>query len=102
LDGFIFGFGPKTKTTCLPTLIVCILPNLLSIVLWHPSSITSPTTRSPTADHNKARSKLILCVGTAMNSGKTHAAAASCYALSSMGKSVRAAKITGVASLKDI
>jgi hypothetical protein len=52
--------------------------------------------------HNKARSKLILCVGTAMNSGKTYAAAASCYALSSMGKSVRAAKITGVASLKDI
>jgi hypothetical protein len=37
-----------------------------------------------------------------MNSGKTYAAAASCYALSSMGKSVRAAKITGVASLKDI
>jgi hypothetical protein len=46
--------------------------------------------------------KLILCVGTAMNSGKTHAAAACCYALSSMGKTVRAAKITGTARLKDI
>ena len=46
--------------------------------------------------------KLILCIGTTMNSGKTHAAAACCYALSSMGKNVRAAKITGTASLKDI
>ena len=46
--------------------------------------------------------KVILCIGTSMNSGKTHAAAACCYALSSMGKNVRAAKITGTASLKDI
>ena len=46
--------------------------------------------------------KLILCIGTAMNSGKTHAAAACCYALSSMGKTVRAAKVTGTARLKDI
>ena len=37
-----------------------------------------------------------------MDSGKTHAAAACCYALSSMGKTVRAAKITGTARLKDI
>jgi len=51
---------------------------------------------------NKGRAKLILCVGTSMNSGKTHAAAACCYAISSMGKSSRAAKITGTASLKDI
>mgnify|MGYP001824987021 FL=1 len=47
-------------------------------------------------------SRIILCIGTSMNSGKTHAAAACCYALSSMGKKVRAAKITGTASLKDI
>lgn len=46
--------------------------------------------------------KLILCIGTSMNSGKTHAAAACCYGISSMGKKVRAAKITGTASLKDI
>lgn len=50
----------------------------------------------------KSRAKMILCIGTTMNSGKTHAAAASCYAISSMGRSVRAAKITGTASLKDI
>ncbi len=48
------------------------------------------------------RAKLILCIGTAMNSGKSYAAAACCYALSSMGKTVRAGKITGTASLKDI
>jgi hypothetical protein len=48
------------------------------------------------------RAKLILCIGTAMNSGKSYAAAACCYALSSLGRKVRAAKITGTASLKDI
>jgi hypothetical protein len=58
---------------------------------------------SPKNDtRTKAGAKVILCIGTTMNSGKTHAAAACCYALSSMGKSVRAAKITGTASLKDI
>lgn len=46
--------------------------------------------------------KIILCVGTSMNSGKTKAAASCCYAISSMGRKVRAAKITGTASLKDI
>lgn len=46
--------------------------------------------------------KLILCIGTSMNSGKSYAAAACCYGLSSVGKTVRAAKITGTASLKDI
>jgi len=53
-----------------------------------------PTTRP--------RSKLVLCIGTTMNSGKSYAAAACCHALSSVGKTVRAAKITGTASLKDI
>ena len=51
---------------------------------------------------SKAGAKVILCIGTTMNSGKTYAAAACCYALSSMGKNVRAAKITGTAGLKDI
>ncbi|XOF34677.1 MAG: hypothetical protein ACL93V_05135 [Candidatus Electrothrix sp. YB6] len=55
-----------------------------------------------TVDRAKPGSKVILCIGTSMNSGKTHAAAACCYALSSAGKHVRAAKITGTASLKDI
>ena len=49
-----------------------------------------------------SRAKVILCIGTSMNSGKSYAAAACCYALSSAGKTVRAAKITGTASLKDI
>ena len=46
--------------------------------------------------------RVILCIGTSMNSGKSYAAAACCYALSSVGKTVRAAKVTGTASLKDI
>ena len=50
----------------------------------------------------KQGAKLILCIGTSMNSGKTEAAAACCYAISSMGRQVRAAKLTGTASLKDI
>ena len=48
------------------------------------------------------RAKLILAVGTAMNSGKSAAATACVYALSIHEKEVRASKVTGTASLKDI
>ena len=48
------------------------------------------------------RAKMILVCGTSMNSGKSMAAAACCWALRSMGYNVRASKITGTASLKDI
>lgn len=48
------------------------------------------------------RAKLILVCGTAMNAGKSMAATACCWALSSLGHTVRGAKITGTASLKDI
>lgn len=48
------------------------------------------------------RAKLILVVGTAMNSGKSAAAVACCWALTAMGHTVRASKVTGTASLKDI
>jgi hypothetical protein len=45
---------------------------------------------------------MILVCGTSMNSGKSMAAAACCWALSSLGYTVRASKVTGTASLKDI
>lgn len=48
------------------------------------------------------RSKLILVCGTSMNSGKSMAAVACCWSLTTLGYVVRASKITGVASLKDI
>ena len=48
------------------------------------------------------RAKMILVCGTSMNSGKSMAAAACCWALTSMGYNVRASKATGTASLKDI
>lgn len=48
------------------------------------------------------RAKLILCIGTAMNSGKSAAATACVHALSLNDKEVRASKVTGTASLKDI
>jgi len=50
----------------------------------------------------KPRAKMILVCGTSMNSGKSMSAAACCWALTSMGYKVRASKITGTASLKDI
>lgn len=53
-------------------------------------------------DEHKKRSKLILHVGTSMNSGKSTSAIACCWALSAMGHTVRASKVTGTASLKDI
>jgi len=48
------------------------------------------------------RSRMILVCGTSMNSGKSMAAAACCWALTSMGYNVRASKVTGTAGLKDI
>lgn len=48
------------------------------------------------------RAKLVLVCGTSMNSGKSMAAVACCRALSSTGQRVRASKVTGTASLKDI
>ncbi|MDP3920674.1 MAG: hypothetical protein Q8R76_07720 [Candidatus Omnitrophota bacterium] len=51
---------------------------------------------------NFPRAKMILICGTAMNSGKSAAAASCCWVLSSLGYGVRGAKVTGTASLKDI
>lgn len=48
------------------------------------------------------RAKMILVCGTSMNSGKSMAAAACSWALTSMGYKVRASKVTGTAGLKDI
>jgi len=48
------------------------------------------------------RAKLVLSIGTSMNSGKSYTAAACCWAISTMGHTLRAAKVTGTASLKDI
>jgi hypothetical protein len=48
------------------------------------------------------RSPMILVCGTSMNSGKSMAAVACCRILSSLGYNVRASKVTGTASLKDI
>lgn len=48
------------------------------------------------------RAKLILVCGTSMNSGKSMAATACCWALTNMGYTVNASKVTGTASLKDI
>jgi len=48
------------------------------------------------------RAKLILNIGTAMNSGKSISSSACCWVLSSLGYNVRFSKVTGTASLKDI
>ncbi|MDY7010251.1 MAG: hypothetical protein SVV80_05795 [Planctomycetota bacterium] len=50
----------------------------------------------------RRRAKLILVVGTAMNSGKSLTAASICWALTAMGHKVRGCKATGTASLRDI
>ena len=48
------------------------------------------------------RSKMILVCGTSMNSGKSQAAIATCRTLTVFGYKVKASKVTGTASLKDI
>ena len=51
---------------------------------------------------NGRRAKMILIVGSSMNSGKSLTAATICWALTTMGHKVRGSKVTGTASLKDI
>jgi len=58
--------------------------------------------RPKSTEKKEHRAKMVLCVGTSMNSGKSAAAAACCRSLSAAGHIVRASKITGTASLKDI
>ncbi len=57
--------------------------------------------RQPIAT-GKKRAKMILHIGTSMNSGKSTSAIACCWALSAMGHGIRASKVTGTASLKDV
>lgn len=58
--------------------------------------------KKPLPTDAKKRAKLILHIGTSMNSGKSTSATACCWALSAMGHGVRASKVTGTSSLKDI
>lgn len=61
-----------------------------------------PLVQAKRVEKKYPRAKMILVVGTAMNSGKSAAAVACCWALNAMGYNVRASKVTGTASLKDI
>jgi hypothetical protein len=62
----------------------------------------SPLIKPRNTIKKEPRSRMILVCGTSMNSGKSMSAAACCWALTSIGYNVRASKITGTASLKDI
>ncbi|MBI4706272.1 MAG: hypothetical protein HY744_34680 [Deltaproteobacteria bacterium] len=66
------------------------------------STLDHPLVRPRTEILRFPRARMILVCGTAMNSGKSMAAAACCWALTSLGLRVRASKLTGTASLKDI
>ncbi len=66
------------------------------------NTIDYPLIKLKTEDKKSPRSKLILVCGTAMNSGKSMAATACCWALTSLGHKVSASKVTGTASLQDI
>jgi hypothetical protein len=61
-----------------------------------------PLIKPKVSSKKTPRSRMILVCGTSMNSGKSLAAVACCRVLASMGHTVRASKITGTASLKDI
>ncbi len=61
-----------------------------------------PLIKPKKTEKKEDRSRLILFIGTSMNSGKSTSATACCWALTNMGYDVRASKVTGTASLKDI
>ncbi len=62
----------------------------------YPSALPRLTEKKP------KRAKMIVFVGTSMNAGKSFAAASVVKALTKLGHNVRATKVTGTASLKDI
>ncbi|MBN1392058.1 MAG: hypothetical protein JW947_04565, partial [Sedimentisphaerales bacterium] len=66
------------------------------------STLDFPLIKPRNTIKKEPRSRMILVCGTSMNSGKSMAAAACCWALTSVGYNVRASKITGTAGLKDI
>ena len=66
------------------------------------NTLDHPLIKPKRTEKNTPRAKMILVCGTSMNSGKSMAAKACCWALSSKGYKVRAAKVTGTASLQDI
>ena len=53
-------------------------------------------------EKGSARARMVLSIGTAMNSGKTTTAQTCVWALSSLGYEVTGSKITGTANLKEI
>ncbi len=61
-----------------------------------------PTVTPRLTTKKPRRAKMIVFVGTSMNSGKSFAAAATVKLLTQLGFTVRASKLTGTASLKDI
>jgi len=65
-------------------------------------NIINTTNFSKIKPKKNRENKLILSIGTNMNSGKTTTAAMCCWALSKAGHSLTASKVTGTASLKDI
>lgn len=86
----------KDPTTIKIHGFVCNADGELLNTTNYPKVTTKSTVKKPN------RAKLIVFVGTSMNSGKSFAAAATVKALTRLGHNVRASKITGTASLKDI
>ena len=66
------------------------------------NTINHPKIKAISGKQKKGMAKMTLVVGTAMNSGKSRAAAACCRALHQMGYVVNGCKVTGTASLQDI
>ena len=100
-SGVIGRISSKNSSTKDPTRVkvlgyVCHADE--SVVNTRNFSLVTPTQ----TEKKSSRSRLVLVVGTSMNCGKSTSAVACCWALTTMGYDVRASKITGTASLKDI
>jgi hypothetical protein len=80
--------------------------NILGYVVNEQSQVLNtrdfPKAHPKRSEKKFPRSPLILVVGSSMNSGKSMAATACVWTLKIMKNKVRASKVTGTASLKDI
>lgn len=100
-SGVVSKMASKNNKIKDPTVIrvlgyVCDANGNVVNTTQHPAVVPRQTVKK------QRRAKMIVFVGTSMNSGKSFAATATVKMLTQMGHTTRASKITGTASLKDI
>ncbi|MFP4378411.1 MAG: hypothetical protein ACLFP4_15310 [Spirochaetales bacterium] len=100
-SGLIGRVAAKNTNIKDPTTVE-ILGHVCDEAGLHLNTVEHPRVVPKRTEKRFPRANLILVCGTSMNSGKSVAASACCWVLSTLGHRVKGSKVTGTASLKDI